>query len=150
VTAPPVVVLDSNVWGLVVHPKAVAPFRHWYDRLLASGRAVVVPEVVDYEVRRSLLKVGIGRRRWAEYDEALDAVLYHPITTAVMRRAAAVWAESRRNGTPFTSEERLDGDAVLLGHVGEMGRPDDTVVATTNVRHVGLFATAAPWTDLDV
>lgn len=148
--APAVVVLDANVWGRVVNPAAQADFRAWFDLLLASGRDVVLPEIVDYEVRRSLLTLGHGERRWAAYEAILGALLYAPLTTAVMRRAASVWAEARQSGRPFASDERLDGDSILIAQVQSLGNPGRTLVATTNIRHIGLFVPAAPWEEVEL
>lgn len=148
--APAVVVLDANVWGRVVNPAAQDDFRAWFDRLLASGRDVVVPEIVDYEVRRSLLTLGHGERRWQAYEALRGALLYAPLTTAVMRRAAAVWAEARMSGRPFASDERLDGDSILIAQVQGLGEPGCALVATTNVRHIGTFVPAVPWEEVEL
>ena len=78
-----------------------------------DGRhGVFVPEIADYEVRRELLRIGAttGLRRLDQVKATLD---YAPITTAVMLRAAELWAAARRAGRPMAPPEALDGDCIL-------------------------------------
>ena len=60
---------------------------------------VFVPEIADYEVRRELLRVGAtaGLRRLDQVKATLD---YAALTTAVILRAAELWAAARRAGRP--------------------------------------------------
>jgi hypothetical protein len=53
----------------------------------------MIPEIADYEVRRELLRARreVGIRR---LDQLKEALTYLPITTAVMLRAAQLWAEA--------------------------------------------------------
>ena len=56
--APPeVVLLDSSPLGLVAHPTAarvIAEAVEWIGALLSAGVSVLIPEIVDYEVRPRL------------------------------------------------------------------------------------------------
>lgn len=81
--------------------------QQWLRRLLERGRRIVIPEIADYEVRRELIRArkqpGIKRL------DALEASLdYLPLTTAAMRRAAALWAEIRQEGLPTADSKALD------------------------------------------
>jgi predicted nucleic acid-binding protein len=119
---------------------------HWIQDSLASGHHVVVPEIADYEVRRELLRAdritGLAR-----LDSLVQELDYLPISTAAMRLAAQLWAQTRRQGRPTADNRALDGDVILAAQV--LTSPyADAVIATTNVSHLALFVRAAPWTDL--
>jgi hypothetical protein len=51
--------------GQASHPRRNPAFAQWFDRLLTTDTAVMIPEIADYEVRRELLRarreVGIRR-----------------------------------------------------------------------------------------
>jgi predicted nucleic acid-binding protein len=122
--------------------------KNWLADLVAKGAEVVIPEIADYEVRRELLRAGkdkgIGRL------DALKAMLsYAPITTPVMRKAAEFWGAARRMGRQSADDASLDADMILAAQTGTLGRSgDQAVVATTNVRHLTLFAAARLWRDI--
>jgi hypothetical protein len=136
------VVLDSTPLGLASTRRGHSQgdrCRVWLDALRLSGVRVVVPEVVDYEVRRELLQVNAlgGLLR---LDALAVGLVYDPITTAVMRQAAAFWADVRRRGLPTAADASLDGDAILAAQAGLLGGPGDVVeIATSNVGHLGRF-----------
>ncbi|MEQ9373002.1 MAG: hypothetical protein RIG63_28870 [Coleofasciculus chthonoplastes F3-SA18-01] len=105
----------------------------------------MLPEIADYEVRRELLRVGkvVSIRR---LDQLKAAITYRPITTAVMLKAAELWAEARRRGKPTADSKALDGDVILAAQailVEEEG--NEVIVATTNVRHLSQFVDAREW-----
>lgn len=71
---------------------------------------------------------------------------YLPITTAVMLKAAELWAEARRSGQPTADAKALDGDVILAAQAilaAEDG--NDVVIATTNVGHLSRFVDAYEW-----
>ena len=67
-----------------------------------------------------------------------------------MQTAARVWAEARRAGRPFTSDDRLDGDAILVAQVGALGDPSRLVVVTENERHLAPFVPAVRWQAFEI
>jgi predicted nucleic acid-binding protein len=141
-----IVVLDSGPLGLATNPRPSVDgdaCNQWMRSLLANGARLIVPEIVDYELRRELLRAskmrGLGRL------ETVTARLeYLPITTAAMRKAAELWAEARNRGLPTADPRALDGDAILAGQVLSLGNTD-AIVATTNVDHLVRFVPAAEW-----
>ena len=147
----PIVVLDTGPLGLVSNPKASPDndaCRQWLDNLVAQGRRVVVPEVVDYEVRRELLRAGKtnGIVRLNTIQAALE---YVPITTSAMLLAADLWAQARQQGQPTADIHALDGDVILCAQALTLGVPaNEIVVATLNVGHLARFITAKPWQDI--
>ena len=66
---------------------------------MTAGVAVRVPEISDYELRRELLRLG-KTRSVAVLDRYKAALGYVPLTTEAMLRAAAFWADVRREGNP--------------------------------------------------
>lgn len=145
-----IVVLDSTPLGLLLHTRKypqVDECRRWLSRQLQAGARVVVPEVIDYEVRRELLRLGR-----AQAVAALDAFIsaesdrFLPLTTTALHRAAELWAESRRRGQPTSDRHALDIDVILAGQVLTSGLPlADLVVASANIAHLAAFVPAEEW-----
>lgn len=81
-----ILLLDSTPLGLLCrrrgHPHGDA-CRHWLDSIELAGIVVVVPEIADYEVRRELIRVGVGGGL-VRLDNLLAASQYDPITTPLM------------------------------------------------------------------
>src|SRR6266487_3378313 len=98
-----VIVLDSGPLGLVTkRPGQSVPVdecQQWALDLSDAGHAIHVPEIADYEVRRELIRIGnsAGLDRLDRFNKA-EPGRYLPIMTAVIRVAAAFWAESRKRG----------------------------------------------------
>jgi len=139
------VVIDSTTLGLLTNPAAKplpAAARQWLVDLLMAGRRVIVPEIADYEVRRELVRakkaVSLGRLNALGFQAE-----YLPLTTAVMRHAADLWANIRNAGLPTASSQALDGDVILAAQALPLNVP--VVVATDNVGHLSRFVPAAPW-----
>lgn len=147
-----IVLLDANILGLVTNPRrspAADACNAWLDDLLAHGVRVVVPEIADYEVRRDLIRekrtLGLGR-----LDLLAARIVYLPLTTPMMRRAAELWAEARQRGRPTADAAALDADVILAAQALLMAEAegDSVVVATTNLRHLAQFVDARRWQDI--
>ena len=141
------IVLDTGVLGQITNPRASGerPPVRWLLQHLEAGSQVVVPEIVDYELRRELLRGGL-QRSLARLEEFSSTVTYLPITTPAMRLAAQFWAEARNRGRPAAPDLALDGDMILAAQARLLS--DDVplvVVATTNVRHLADFVDARLW-----
>jgi len=117
------------------------------DRLGDAGVWVVVPEVTDYEVRRELLRLGDARS--VDRLDTMRQLGYEPITTPIMRRAAQLWAELRRQGRPLADRHALDADVILAATALELvERGHEVMVATSNQRHLEGLVPSARWEDL--
>ena len=143
-----IVLLDSGLVGMVTHPRRNADEKVWPRGLPLGGSAVLVPEIVDYEVWREFLRA--DKMRSVERIDALIATLvFVPITTSAMRLAAAFWASARRQGRPTAPDLALDADVILAGQAVVLAAGGDTVVvATTNVGHLARFIDARHWQDI--
>lgn len=137
------VLLDSGPLGEATHPRGNREFAAWIKRLLASEIEVVIPEIADYELRRTYL-----HRRKPKSVQRLDGLrnllTYQPLDTPTMQRAAENWAEARRQGTPTADHKELDCDAILAAQAQAVGG----MVATSNVGHLSLFVSAKSWHDI--
>ena len=122
--------------------------KDWLESLALKGVEVVIPEIADYEVRRELIRA--GKERGLIRLDALKGVLsYAPITTATMLKAANFWAAARMQGRQSADDAALDGDAILAAQAATLRRDNgETVIATTNVRHLSLFSVARIWRDI--
>ncbi len=68
---------------------------------------------------------------------------YLPITTSTMLKAAEFWAAARKAGRQSAHDASLDADMVLAAQAVVLTRAGAAaVIATTNGRHLGLFANA--------
>jgi len=146
-----IVLLDAGPLGMITNPKSSPEnetCKNWLAGLAYNGIEIVIPEIADYEVRRELLRA--GKRRGIGRLDALKSMLgYAPITTPVMLKAAEFWASARKMGRQSAGDASLDADMILAAQAGALVRAgDETVIATTNVRHLALFASARIWRDI--
>src|SRR5437667_3621271 len=86
-------VLDTGPLGRLTHPARNPAIASWLERELTRGLLIIIPEIADYELRRSLLLEGLTQSL-ERLDELKAALVYLPITTSVMLRAAELWAEA--------------------------------------------------------
>lgn len=137
------VILDSGPLGRIAHPRPNREITEWLERLLGSGVVVIVPEIADYEVRRNLLLEGLTKSV-ARLDQLKEVLIYLPLTTHAMLRAAEMWAEARKNGMPTADDKELDGDVILAAQAEQVR----AIVATENVGHLSRFVDARAWRDV--
>ena len=93
------IMLDSGPLGRIAHPRPNREIAEWLERLLDSGVTVILPEIADYEVRRNLLLERLTKSV-ARLDRLKEVLIYQPLTTEVILRAAEMWADARRSGIP--------------------------------------------------
>jgi predicted nucleic acid-binding protein len=134
------IMLDSGPLGQLAHYKATPEITAWHDAMLAAGRTLILPEVADYEVRRSLI-LDNRHQSLVLLDGYKGSMVYQPITTAAMLRAAELWADARRRGKPTADPKELDCDVILAAMALEAG----AIVATENAGHLSRYVTAKHW-----
>ena len=109
------------------------------ERLSASGVRVIIPEIIDYEVRRELIRIG-STASLRRLDALKIEFEYLPLDTVAMLLAAEFWAIVRRQGRPTAPPEAIDVDCILAAQAETAARPgDSSVIATTNVAHLVRF-----------
>jgi len=121
--------------------------KDWLATLVFKGTRIAVPEIVDYEVRRELLRAD-RIRGLARLDALKGLLAYAPITTPVMLKAAGFWAAARRQGRQSASDASLDADMILAAQAADLGEGAEAIIATTNVRHLALFSLARLWREI--
>jgi predicted nucleic acid-binding protein len=143
-----IIFLDSTPVGLITNPKATPlalQCQQWFDSLLARDIKVILSEIIDYEVRRELLRANkLSSIR--KLDLLKSELTYLPITTEVMLKAAELWAKARNTGKPTADNKSLDGDVILAAQavlVASYGH--EVIIATNNAKHLSLFADAREW-----
>jgi predicted nucleic acid-binding protein len=143
------IVLDARPLSQIVHPRKFQEISAWFNRAVNSGYRIVIPEVIDYEVRRGFLRIP-AYRQLERLDEMCEVFHFDPITRPIMQDAAHVWAEARQMGRPFTSDDRLDGDAILIAHTRALGDLEAVAVITENAMHLKPFVPALSWEVFEV
>lgn len=146
------VVLDAGPLGLLAHTNSRSPetikCAEWLQSLLRRGVRVCIPDISDYEVRRSLLKIN-STNGITKLDQLIKVLHHQRITTRAMHQAADCWAQARKIGKPTADDKALDGDMVLIGQAKEIEMTSgDIIIATTNVKHIEIFADAREWSQI--
>jgi predicted nucleic acid-binding protein len=136
------VFLDSGPLGLASKQAGKADAdacRTWLGALDAAGLLVLIPEIVDYEVRRELVRAG-ATAGLLRLDAHIRRFTLVPLDRPALLRAADLWAHVRNAGVPTAHPHSLDADAILAAQALTAARAGDiVVVATSNVRHLGRF-----------
>jgi predicted nucleic acid-binding protein len=136
------VFLDSKPLWLACKPPSLPEAkacRDWLTALEIAGVQVVIPEIVDYEVRRELVRA----RATAGLDR-LNRLLARFVLLLLdrdsMLLAADFWARVRQAGMATAGDEALDGDAILAAQaLTAVGEGNIATVATGNVKHLARF-----------
>src|SRR5213592_4044292 len=93
------IVLDAGPLGRIAHPRPNKEIVLWLQGILSAGRTIIIPEIADYEVRRSLLLEGLTQSV-ERLDALKQSLVYLPLNTEMMLRAAELWADVRKAGQP--------------------------------------------------
>lgn len=147
--------LDSHPLGLLSNPllnKEGSALTAWVKDVLNAGHRLYIPEVIDYELRRELVRAA-KTSSIAELDALKNMLHYLPITTDAMVLAANLWAQTSNAGTPTGDPKKLDIDVILaaqsLTEAHKLSVPhSDITVVTSNVSHLARFVNAAAWVDI--
>jgi toxin FitB len=141
------ILLDAGPLGMVTHPRKNPQIKAWFDTLIRS-ELIIIPEISDYEVRRELIRS--GRVQGINRLDMLQTITgYAPITTQIMLQAAQLWATARNQGQPTADDKALDADVILAATALTISAQGyNTVIATTNVKHISRFTVAKNWQDI--
>jgi len=136
--------LDTAVLGEICHPKKHSGTRIWAGHA-AQQHDLLISEVVDYELRRELLRIG-SQRSLTHLDELGRELEYVPVTTAHWRTAARLWALARNAGRVNAPPERLEADTLIAAQALSHG----AIVVTPNFRHFEGIVEARSWQEVGV
>ena len=147
-----IILLDSGPLGLITNPNASLENREcnlWMEARLLQGDRVVIPAISDYEVRRELLRA--DKTKGLSRIESLKTIIgYLPLTTEALLQAAEFWAQARRVGKPTAPDSALEGDVILSAQAVELSSYGyEVIIATTNVKHLEMFAQAQLWREIN-
>jgi predicted nucleic acid-binding protein len=113
--------------------------------LLAAGDRVMIPEIVDYEIRRELLRAG-KTKGVAKLDALGRQLGLLPCSGPVLVEAAVLWAKARQEGLPTADDKAIDADVILAATAILASRQGyEVIIATSNVGHLGRFVDARLW-----
>jgi predicted nucleic acid-binding protein len=146
-----IIVLDTGILGMVTNSKANSQCqecKQWLNSLSARKYLIALPEITDYELRRELIRAN-KLRGIRQLDELKSLVIYLPITTQVMLKAAELWAKARIEGYPTAHSEAIDGDVILAAQAILIQQQGHIVtISTTNVNHLSRFTPAKTWQEI--
>lgn len=137
------IVLDSSPLSAICHPRSGDEIRAWVARQRRKGSELIISEIIDYELRRELIRAG-KTKSIERLDFLKTHLTYLPLDTPTMLRAAELWAEARQKGRPTAMDPALDIDVILAAQAERVG----AMVATENVGHLSLFVEAKSWRDI--
>ena len=146
------VLLDSGPLGVIAHPnpkEAGRRCQEWAARVRQQGATLLVPDVADYEVRRSFLKTNAVRSLGRLDTLRLDFGSA-PVTPDVWRKAAELWAVARLAGLPTAPDYALDADVILAALAHVMSATGANVwIATANIGHLArLYEKCDEWQNI--
>lgn len=149
-----IIVLDSGPLGALANSQATPTSQaahQWMIDRLAGGDIVVIPDIADYEVRRELVRarLHLSVRQLNTLQNILHTI---PISSEQLHEAADLWAKARNLGKPATTDQRIDADMILIAQTRAAAmlykNKGNTLIATTNTKHLELFADAREWQEI--
>jgi predicted nucleic acid-binding protein len=152
-----IVFLDTGVLGIISSPnekQEVINCQQWLYQLIVRGVQVVSSDLCDYEVRRGILLtpfVPSSQQGIKNLNELESLVDFLSVTQEVWRKAAQLWAESRRQGQPTADSKNIDADVIIAAtcQIFQAESPgQNLIVATTNVKHLSHFVMAQTWQEI--
>ena len=139
--------LDTGPLGLLAHnrPAQRIPIQTWLLQEMTAGATIYISEVADYEVRRELTRLiraaQLPPSRLNRLDQLASLCTYLPVSTAMWRRAADLWADARLQGIPTASAATLDSDVLIAAQAAEVL----ATVVTNNPTHMRRWVPVRTW-----
>lgn len=135
--------LDTGPLGRIAHPRPNLEIISWFQGILNTDLEIIIPEIADYELRRSLILEGLTESV-KRLDDLKKTLSYSPLKTEIMLKAAELWAKARKMGMATADPKELDGDVILAAQALEA----DAIVVTENVGHLKRFVEAKHWKEI--
>jgi predicted nucleic acid-binding protein len=149
------VLLDSKPLGMATNPAAspeTDKCNEWLEELLQRNVRVRVPEIIDYELRRELIRLG-KTGSISLLDNLAANIGYLKINTETFLIAAALWAKLRNEGKGTAGPSRLDIDCILAAQAIKISAEhEEIIIATIDVDDLSRYNTATVkamlWSDV--
>lgn len=150
------VLIDTNILGKLCHPHAPSnkPVVDAFEIALLSNKYLfLIPEIVDYELRRKYLHQiyssntqlnNFGKNCLSNLDVFCNPINFLPLNTNAMKKAADLWGNARAIGKGTSSPTSLDADVILAGQAIEA----NGIVLTENVKHLSVYVNTLTWQNL--
>jgi predicted nucleic acid-binding protein len=135
---PRIICLDSGPLGLacrISQNPDVVDIKKWLQLWkFEENTHVILPEIIDYELRRELLLQGFGDSVRL-LDQLRKDLTYVWFRDGVLDRAAELWADLRRRGLPTADDRRIDVDVILVAQaIDYLSENEELIVATSDPR----------------
>jgi predicted nucleic acid-binding protein len=132
--------LDSGPLGKLAHPAPRPEIVTWFQSLKSAQIDVIIPEIADFEIRRSFLLHDL-KDSISALDRLRKELIFLAIDSSAMLTAAQLWANARRLGKPTADLKELDCDVILAAQAIHA----KAIVATENIGHLARYVTAKNW-----
>lgn len=150
------VLLDSKPLGMVTHPGTsdeTDECNEWLEGLLERKVKVRVPEIIDYELRRTYVHRD-KQNSIALLDNLASNIGYLRLNTETFLLASALWGKARKDGEGTAPPERLDIDCILAAQSHQASASgEDVRIATVDVSDLSRYDTdlvkAVFWRDIN-
>jgi predicted nucleic acid-binding protein len=149
------VLLDSEPLGMVTHPEAseeASECSQWLEGLLSQDVSVAIPEIADYEIRRTYVHRK-NRKSMDLLDSLVTDIGYLRLNTETFLIAANLWGKARQAGASTASDKRLDIDCILAAQAHQATSQHQRVlIATIDIDDLSRYDTeqvkAMRWRDI--
>ncbi|MDJ0674543.1 MAG: nuclease [Calothrix sp. MO_167.B42] len=151
----PFILLDSQPLSLITNPRDSQKSlgcKNKIKKLIRNNILVVVPEIIDYELRRTLIcgEEITGIKNLNRLGDM--GIVYMPINTEIMNKASELWAWARRTGQSTAHKEKIDIDVILAAQAIILAKQTQeyTIVATSNVSDIQRYTYAKKLEDIEL
>jgi hypothetical protein len=150
----PIVLLDSTPLGLLTHPtqdKEPLECKKWAKDLVLGGIQIAIPQIIDYELRRELIRIRKDRSiQQLNTIKQTFPVAY--VTEEVTTKAAQLWAWAHNTGQQTAHKKSIDIDVILAAQAIVLAKEqeDYVVIATGNVKHLARYTPAMLWENITI
>lgn len=154
-----IIFLDTGILGNLSHPNPtsdISQCQEWFYNLLGKGVTFYSSVVCDYEVRRGIImgiRKGASSEGLRELEYLSEFIDYLLVDQKVAQQASEFWVQARLMGTPTSDNKVLDADMLIAAHWHFLAKENPgqyVVIATTNTKHLSLFAEAQHWQNIKI
>jgi predicted nucleic acid-binding protein len=147
--------LDASPLSTLSDPRnspSVIAITSWLISKVNSGVIVCIPEIVDYELRREMVRSNKTDSIIA-LNNLQSVCKYISTTTETYLLAADYWAQLRNSGLPTGDPKKIDIDVILCAQAATEARrlglsSSEFIVATSNVDHIQRLVPADKWENI--